>query len=174
MNKELRSSEVVDTQAESEQGPGNAAQNQAVPRIESQATVALDADYAPCPDPRCNDHLGAMPIPQCVTAVAWAEEAAKVAEALRSVLNIIEADDLISESVSYMQLAREVMKGWPEIPNMPVPPFPITQPTVSASALSTTVPDHGPTSSPESFESIQHEAVVAMDEITNDVVKGKE
>lgn len=25
----------------------------------------------PCPDPRCNDHLGASPMPQCVTAVYW-------------------------------------------------------------------------------------------------------
>ena len=36
------------------------------------------ADESPCPDPRCNDTLGAMPIPQCVTAVAWAEEADKL------------------------------------------------------------------------------------------------
>lgn len=40
-----------------------------------------DADQ-PCPDPRCNDTLGAMPIPQCVTAVAWAE----LVDALTSVL----------------------------------------------------------------------------------------
>lgn len=43
-------------------------------------------DYSPCPDPRCNDHLGAMPIPQCVTAVAWAEKVTElevIAEAAR-------------------------------------------------------------------------------------------
>jgi hypothetical protein len=40
----------------------------------------------PCPDSRCNDHFGAMPIPQCVTAVKWAEDSQSlqvVAEAAR-------------------------------------------------------------------------------------------
>lgn len=94
---------------------------------------SLDADY-PCPDPRCNDSLGAMPLPQCVTAVAWAEEAAKVADALRGLLNVIEADELIPDSASYMRQAREVMEHWPEIPELPVPPFPATQESKSSAA----------------------------------------
>lgn len=43
-------------------------------------------DDQPCPDPRCNEMLGAMPIPQCVTAVRWAEDSMSlqtVAEAAR-------------------------------------------------------------------------------------------
>lgn len=44
--------------------------------------IQSDADQ-PCPDPRCNDHLGAIPIPQCVTAVAWAERAQEVEGVLR-------------------------------------------------------------------------------------------
>jgi hypothetical protein len=45
-------------------------------------TVA-ENDYQPCPDPRCNEHLGASPMPQCVTAVYWQEEAQKIADVLR-------------------------------------------------------------------------------------------
>lgn len=43
-----------------------------------------EQEYAPCPDPRCNDHLGAAPMPQCVTAVFWTEEAQMIADVLRS------------------------------------------------------------------------------------------
>lgn len=46
------------------------------------AKVKAD-DYQPCPDPRCNDHFGAAPMPQCVTAVYWSEEAQKIADVLR-------------------------------------------------------------------------------------------
>lgn len=61
-------------------------EHRGVPSSESKATSALNADYSPCPDLRCNDHLGAMPIPQCVTAVAWAEKVVEletIAEAAR-------------------------------------------------------------------------------------------
>ncbi len=46
-------------------------------------TTAGEGEYGPCPDERCNDHLGSLPIPQCVTAVAWAEEASMIADTLR-------------------------------------------------------------------------------------------
>lgn len=36
----------------------------------------IDSDQ-PCPAPQCNSKVGNAPIPQCVTAVYWAEEAEK-------------------------------------------------------------------------------------------------
>ena len=63
-----------------------------------------------------------LPIPTNVESVAWAEEAMRLVKALRGLLYVIEADGLIPENVSYMRQAREVMKGWPEMGELPLPP----------------------------------------------------
>lgn len=57
-----------------------------------------------------------LPIPTNVESVAWAEEADRLATALRDLLKVIEADDLIPESVGYMKQAAAAMEHWPEIP----------------------------------------------------------
>ncbi len=54
-----------------------------------------------------------MPMPTNEESVAWAEEADKLANALHDLLNVIEADNLIPESVSYVRQAREVLELWP-------------------------------------------------------------
>lgn len=47
-------------------------------------TVKVTEDeYAPCPDPRCNDKFSEPPMAQCVTAVAWCEEAQAISDILR-------------------------------------------------------------------------------------------
>lgn len=56
----------------------------------------------------------ALPMPTNVESVAWAEEADRLANALWDLVHVIEADDLIPESVSYMRQAREVLTRWPD------------------------------------------------------------
>jgi hypothetical protein len=54
--------------------------------VKARASQWQPEDDQPCPDPRCNDRLGSMPMPQCVAAVAWAEESdalRQIAEAAR-------------------------------------------------------------------------------------------
>lgn len=60
----------------------------------------------PCPDPRCNDTLGAMPIPQCVTAVAWAEKA----DSLRQQVSQLERerDELKEQGPIYLELRQQI------------------------------------------------------------------
>lgn len=55
-----------------------------------------------------------LPMPTTEEAVAWAEEADKLAVALQDLLLIIEADNLIPESVSYMRHARNAVADWPD------------------------------------------------------------
>lgn len=55
-----------------------------------------------------------LPMPTNVESVAWAEEADRLASALWDLVGVIEADDLIPETVSYMRQAREVLQRWPD------------------------------------------------------------
>lgn len=52
-------------------------------RITASIVAPEVDDDQPCPDPRCNNHLGASPMPQCVTAVYWSEELMGVVDVLR-------------------------------------------------------------------------------------------
>lgn len=54
--------------------------------------IQLDADQ-PCPDPRCNDNLGAMPIPQCVSAVRWAERSMEAESVLKEMADRFDGID---------------------------------------------------------------------------------
>lgn len=56
--------------------------------------------------------VSALAIPTDENTVAWAEECDRIANALIDILNVIEADDLIPESVSYMRAARNAVKHY--------------------------------------------------------------
>jgi len=55
-----------------------------------------------------------LPMPTNEESVAWAEEADRLANALHDLVHVIEVDDLIPETVSYMRQAREALEGWPD------------------------------------------------------------
>lgn len=72
----------------------------------------LDCEVDNPPTPPATEAAG-LPMPTNVESVAWAEEADRLANALWDLLHVIEADDLIPESVSYMRQARKVLRHWP-------------------------------------------------------------
>lgn len=55
-----------------------------------------------------------LPIPTNTESVAWAEEADSLANALADLVRVVEADNLIPESLSYMRQARKALKDWPD------------------------------------------------------------